>query len=565
MSKILRRPMFRGGGKVSSYGNGIATGLADGGMASKRGLVDGPGGYSGAPQRTYQNPYKLSDPVYASGYSAYEPNYESGALTGADVKNMAEKKVFGSMLGKDTVGLNQTMKDFMYNYLGAPLDKLTKSATDYAIGTEFNEESDPIFGNQDTMKKIYDRDVMPEATKLSNELITQEDSDDTYEEEFLDKETYFDEKGKLQFRDTNEVDLRNKARLKSYVDNAPSSAREEGILNKDYGELGRILDKQRLRKEEANRIKGGGQDAAQSDFEIPVGVTELEGEEEVGEIGFADMAEEYYNMMGAGADERMAERISSQEAKADERIRRARGNDISNTLLKVFEGSQQDGATVGKSLVEGSKYLTSKTSETEEARRLKDIQLAKLEDSGFNREESRRDRAGAMAFKDMMQDKQFNFSDVKSDKDFDRKMQMLEKQLAATSNDVEKRIIAARIGKLEDLKAREYAPGNTERDITWAKNQPKGSFEHISWLNKNKYAPTLEAQITSRKNNMTGNPMSAGEVVAMGTLYYDDWGGKFIQGADQKDGTYFDSKASEIITIQDGEVVESMTQSVKLS
>jgi len=47
MSKILRRPMFRGGGKVSSYGTGIASGLADGGMASKRGLVDGPGGYAG--------------------------------------------------------------------------------------------------------------------------------------------------------------------------------------------------------------------------------------------------------------------------------------------------------------------------------------------------------------------------------------------------------------------------------------------------------------------------------------------------------------------------------------
>ena len=30
MSKILNRPMFRGGGKVSSYGNGITTGLADG-------------------------------------------------------------------------------------------------------------------------------------------------------------------------------------------------------------------------------------------------------------------------------------------------------------------------------------------------------------------------------------------------------------------------------------------------------------------------------------------------------------------------------------------------------
>ena len=31
MSRILRRPMFRGGGPVSSYGNGIATGLAKGG------------------------------------------------------------------------------------------------------------------------------------------------------------------------------------------------------------------------------------------------------------------------------------------------------------------------------------------------------------------------------------------------------------------------------------------------------------------------------------------------------------------------------------------------------
>ena len=36
MSRILRRPMFRGGGKVSSYGNGIATGLASGGRVNLR-------------------------------------------------------------------------------------------------------------------------------------------------------------------------------------------------------------------------------------------------------------------------------------------------------------------------------------------------------------------------------------------------------------------------------------------------------------------------------------------------------------------------------------------------
>jgi len=49
MSRILRRPMFRGGRAVSSYGNGIASGLANGGLIPKRGLVDGPGGYAGIP------------------------------------------------------------------------------------------------------------------------------------------------------------------------------------------------------------------------------------------------------------------------------------------------------------------------------------------------------------------------------------------------------------------------------------------------------------------------------------------------------------------------------------
>ena len=35
MSRILRRPMFRGG-RVSSYGTGIASGLADGGRVGFR-------------------------------------------------------------------------------------------------------------------------------------------------------------------------------------------------------------------------------------------------------------------------------------------------------------------------------------------------------------------------------------------------------------------------------------------------------------------------------------------------------------------------------------------------
>ena len=43
MSKILRRPMFRGGGSVNSRGTGITSGLD----TPKRGMVDGPGSYIG--------------------------------------------------------------------------------------------------------------------------------------------------------------------------------------------------------------------------------------------------------------------------------------------------------------------------------------------------------------------------------------------------------------------------------------------------------------------------------------------------------------------------------------
>ena len=62
MSRILRRPMFRGGGKVSSYGNGIASGMgyAGGGRINLRvggnpaALVN-LGGAGGAPTQSVMN------------------------------------------------------------------------------------------------------------------------------------------------------------------------------------------------------------------------------------------------------------------------------------------------------------------------------------------------------------------------------------------------------------------------------------------------------------------------------------------------------------------------------
>jgi len=71
MSRILRRPMFRGG-PVNSRGTGITTGLTD---KPKRGLVDEPGGYSGEYDifsKTYQpKDYREKQQFYKQ----YKPLY----------------------------------------------------------------------------------------------------------------------------------------------------------------------------------------------------------------------------------------------------------------------------------------------------------------------------------------------------------------------------------------------------------------------------------------------------------------------------------------------------------
>ena len=511
MSKILRRPMFRGG-PVSSYGNGIATGLADGGRVG----------------------YQVGGPIYPAGYSAVP----DGGITGADVKKMAEKKIFGSMLGKDTVQLNQTMKDFMYNYLGAPLDKITKSATDYAIGTEFNKEGDPFFGDQDTMKKIYDRDVMPEATKLSNELIPQISSEDEYEEAYMTPA---------------EVDLRNEQRKKSYIDNAVSSNREEAIMNKDYSEMKKVLDKQRADPYEG---KGGGKDAAESDFEIPVGVTEVEGEETVdgGAVGYKELADSYFDAMQAGSDERLAERLAAADERSAGRLKKARIEDLSDIGLDIFRRTVGEGKDIKQALGESAGRMIDRPSRSEKEKDRGDLRREKLEDAAANREEGRFDAATQMAFKELMQDKGFDFKDLQSEKTINSAMERLKLQLETTENVAEKRIIAQRMRDLESYKQKTYAPGITQKDIEYAASLDKNSAEYSLWLNKNDYAATLEAQINKRSNDMTGSPMSVNEINATGPIYYKDWKGTYSGQTD--DGTYLDVTNKKIITFSGGELIK---------
>ena len=79
MSRILNRPMFRGGGKVSSYGTGIASGLTS---KPKRGLVDEPGGYAG-------EQFVISPEMYRE----FNETRGSGSTTGQSVVQKAKDKV----------------------------------------------------------------------------------------------------------------------------------------------------------------------------------------------------------------------------------------------------------------------------------------------------------------------------------------------------------------------------------------------------------------------------------------------------------------------------------------
>ena len=95
MSRILRRPMFRGGGKVSSYGNGIASGMGyAGGGTIGGGYIQG--------QKMSDGRYGFSDPIpIGQTRSAIEAGRQA-ILNMYNVPNDAESKLGKNILKKAT-------------------------------------------------------------------------------------------------------------------------------------------------------------------------------------------------------------------------------------------------------------------------------------------------------------------------------------------------------------------------------------------------------------------------------------------------------------------------------
>jgi len=251
MSKILRRPMFRGG-PVDSRGTGITSGLTD---KPKRGLVDEPGGYAG--EIDLFNIFKDAD---RRGYKDF--------TTGGELLPIPNTFDINSI--RDTLAVNRNILDQQDEVeVGSDGDIILKTKEDIFEEDKINKEAD--------QKKADEMGVsVAEMKAIEKENLTPQSIKDQELEKML----------------ANQPDL-------SPTGNEPSST---------------VIDEKALIREQAELFK------------------ELLGEQN------------------------------------EKKLKDARISDASDYLLKFFEGSQKEGATVGSSAADVASFATSKDSKTERAK-----------------------------------------------------------------------------------------------------------------------------------------------------------------------------------------------------
>ena len=114
MSRILRRPMFRGGGPVNSYGTGIAAPLVPGYQGGgsintpRRGLVSLPGGYAGEGQPLWKKLLSFGNVGTSGGIIPVNNNLNTVAAanndnitTGGQIVEANVKPIVGDFEPKD--------------------------------------------------------------------------------------------------------------------------------------------------------------------------------------------------------------------------------------------------------------------------------------------------------------------------------------------------------------------------------------------------------------------------------------------------------------------------------
>ena len=263
MSKILRRPMFRGGA-VDSRGTGITSGLMD-------------------------------TPKYATGGRVgYQ---EAGVVTGGD------------LISKGNI----------------PIDLSALANTRFSAGVPFSYELTPI------------KDKVEEAVE----------------------ETETDDRGILQ----KFYDMFNPSK-ETIEDRLKKQQEKMTTFDEKMENIGIITNKQKQKI--ADEIKSGAVDTGDAG-------TEAEND--------ANLAAGNVAGTGASGNEPSNVEISAQDLirenaelfkellneTKEKDLKRARVSDVSDYLLKFFEGSQKEGATVGSAAADVAAFATSKPSATDRA------------------------------------------------------------------------------------------------------------------------------------------------------------------------------------------------------
>jgi len=443
MSKILRRPMFRGGGKVSSYGNGIATGLANGGMTSKRGLVDGPGGYAGI--LTLQDILSQTNKNMTGGEILAYANRNNIDL-GNNFK-INEKSMFTQ---NEPVGMG--------NIGASPSD--VASAIANPVFREEEEFEEEVNASGDVVFKLdkNEQRIPIEKIDYSNNLSLAENI-------AIARDIERDQQGAdLNLNEKFETSTTN------ILDERDGDKKIKGYSNMT-GDPAQFTVEDELTDFNALKEKEGSKDLES--------IIDGDSDEDI-----QNMADRYFKLMGGD---------------------KARGQDISDMLLRY---SGAEGNTVGEKFQNFTKEESKVKSRTEGI---------KSKASGFAIQQ-------------------------------DAQMKILQKKLDSAEGIAEKNLIAAEMRSLN----KQYSPSITQKDINYGKSLKKGSADHTMYLRKNKLAPTLSSEITSK--SQLGTPMFSGEVNALGPIYYNNWQGIFTPGQSKGDGVYLDVENKKIIKFNGGEL-----------
>ena len=249
MSRILRRPMFRGGGKVSSYGNGIASGMgyAGGGRINLRvggnpaALVN-LGGGGGAPTQSTIGGNILNKNVgRMSGMATKGANLlKSPAFSEAGIMNAI--KNYGPKIIDKTRGIvGGAIKRFPAisfglagEYLTRPqdVDKVIYEQEGYGpIEGRIRQIFDPTYMSK--MKKVYEQGYNEEGQL--NALINQQIEDDKNKDPAVDAAEENPNKEITVDSETGDPVLTKKERLdkkaKEYEDILGAGIKKDSIFD----------------------------------------------------------------------------------------------------------------------------------------------------------------------------------------------------------------------------------------------------------------------------------------------------------------------------------------------